>query len=338
MSALTFTANDRAGAYLAQFPGAVQGQGGDHHTYKACCVLVNDFGLSEAEAWPLLLEWNRSCVPPWKEADLRVKLRSALRCPHPRPRGNKLEPANPRFLQPAVLSSTTHHNKPDLAGFGPGTLGQLKRLAESRPYGLEGLSWATDRGLLVFGRWCGHDVYGVTDASQHVLEIRRIDGKPFPATNDLRERKSHAVRGSDKHWPVGILEAKEFPAIALVEGIPDLLEAHNLALWEQASDNGKRDVYCAPVAMLSASPGISDDALSGFIGKRIRIFPHADHSGQKAGKRWAKQLHGVALKVELFNFAGLRRINGEPVNDLYDCRELDPTEYLNDHNLWKLLP
>lgn len=338
MKTLPLTPVERSRAYIAAVPGAVQGQGGDQHTYRTCCVLVNDFGLSETEAWPLLLEWNRKCTPLWAEADLRVKLRSALRCQHPSPRGIKLESAGYRFERRASSTPPAKQDKPDCAGFRSGTAVQLKRLAASRPYGLEGLEWATERGLLLFGEWHGNIVYGVTDSSGYVLEIRRVDGQPFPAVGNLTERKSHALRGSQKSWPVGILESKDFPAIALVEGIPDFLEAHHLALWEQACDCRSRRVPCAPVTVLSGSPMIAEAALLHFRGKHVRIFPHADATGQKGGNRWANQLHGIAAKVELFNFAGLRRINGQPVNDLYDCRELDPAEYLNDDNLWKLLP
>src|SRR5881397_2707197 len=52
MKALTISPAERARAYLERMPGAVEGQGGDLHTYRAACILVNDFGLSEAEAWP----------------------------------------------------------------------------------------------------------------------------------------------------------------------------------------------------------------------------------------------------------------------------------------------
>lgn len=326
---------DRARSYLEKFPAAVQGQGGDQQTYKACCILVNDFGLPEVEAWPILCEWNNRCLPPWKENELRCKLRSALQCQHPKPRGHKLASPGNQFERPAF---SPHSAIKDPSSFTRGTAEQLQRLAMSRPYGLEGLFWATERGLLVFGNWHGLDCYGVTDSTKRLLEIRRADGRPFPPVGNLAERKSHALRGSDKHWPVGILEARESPAVALVEGIPDFLEAHHLALWEQASHHSLRDVRCAPVAMLSASPSIAEDALPHFEGKSVRIFAHADLAGQKAGPKWARQLHGIAAKVELFNFAGLRRMNGEPAKDLYDCRDLDPTEYLKDENLWKLLP
>lgn len=324
----------RATAYLQKCQPAVQGEGGDLATYRMCCVLTNDFALSESQAWQLLQEWNRRCAPPWKESDLRVKLRSALRCSHPKRRGNKLDDARLPVRPPIPQKSTAGTS----SGFSRGTPCQLKRLAAARPYGLEGLLWATERGLLVFGDWHGHEVYGATDASERVLEIRRVDGKPFPPFGDLSERKSHALRGSDKRWPVGVREARNFQTIALCEGIPDFLEAHYLSLWEQASRHDLRDVRCAPVVMLSAAPAISEDALPLFAGKIVRIFAHADDAGQRAGQKWARQLYGLAAKIELFNFFGLTRVNGEPAKDLYDLRDLSPTEYLNDETLWKLLP
>src|SRR5262245_15394145 len=101
----TIGATDRARAYLAKVPQAIQGQGGDRATYRLCCVLVNDFALSEAEAWPLLVEWNLRCLPQWSESTLRTKLRSALRCSHPKPRGNKRDAGRwnpPVAYQPPV--------------------------------------------------------------------------------------------------------------------------------------------------------------------------------------------------------------------------------------------
>jgi hypothetical protein len=317
MNALAISRVERAAAYLAKCPAAIEGQGGDNQTYKACCVLVNDFGLEEAEAWPLLLEWNRHCLPPWKESDLRTKLHSALRCTHPKQRGHKLDLADHRYQRPMYSPPPTLKGN---SSFTRGTAEQLKRVAASRPYSLEGLVWASERGLLVFGNAFGFDCYGVTDSSKRILEIRRVDGIPFPSVGNLGERKSHALRGSDKHWPVGILEA------------------HSLVLWEQASKYSLRDVHCAPVVMLSSSPSIAEDALDCFEGKHVRIFPHADEAGRKAGRQWANQLYGIVAKVELFDFGGLCRVNREPAKDLYDCRDLDPAEYLKDEDLWKLLP
>ena len=41
---------ERARKYLAAIPPAIQGSGGDRHTYTTCCKLVRDFGLTEVEA------------------------------------------------------------------------------------------------------------------------------------------------------------------------------------------------------------------------------------------------------------------------------------------------
>ncbi len=79
----------RAAAWLRKRPGAVEGCTGDSHTYQTACNLVKDFGLSEAEAWPLLQAWNNTCRPPWDEADLRVKLRNAVQYAK-HPEGQKL--------------------------------------------------------------------------------------------------------------------------------------------------------------------------------------------------------------------------------------------------------
>ena len=69
----------RAGAYLSRVEGAVSGQGGHARTFRAACVLARKFGLTFAEAWPLLAAWNETCVPPWSEPELRHKLEDALK-------------------------------------------------------------------------------------------------------------------------------------------------------------------------------------------------------------------------------------------------------------------
>lgn len=69
---------DVAEALAAHGP-AVEGQGGDAHTWKAAAIAVNDFALSEAEAWPVLVEWNATCKPPWGEVELAAKMRGGAR-------------------------------------------------------------------------------------------------------------------------------------------------------------------------------------------------------------------------------------------------------------------
>ncbi len=71
------TAVRRARGYLATVEGAIAGQGGHDRTFRVACVLTIKFGLSFEDAWPLFLEWNEHCEPPWSEKELQHKLQDA---------------------------------------------------------------------------------------------------------------------------------------------------------------------------------------------------------------------------------------------------------------------
>ncbi|MCY1077407.1 virulence-associated E family protein [Archangium lansingense] len=52
---------------------AITGQAGGLHTVQAGMILTRDHALTDEEAWPLLEEWNETCVPPWEPDELRAK-------------------------------------------------------------------------------------------------------------------------------------------------------------------------------------------------------------------------------------------------------------------------
>lgn len=67
---------DEARAALKRHGPAVDGDAGGLHTVQAGALLTHDFALTDdEEAWPLLLEWNETCAPPWELEDLRERLR-----------------------------------------------------------------------------------------------------------------------------------------------------------------------------------------------------------------------------------------------------------------------
>jgi len=68
----------RAAAYIARLPASVSGQGGHDRLLRAACVLVR-FGVGDADALALLVEFNRRAVPPWGERDIERKWREAQR-------------------------------------------------------------------------------------------------------------------------------------------------------------------------------------------------------------------------------------------------------------------
>lgn len=86
---------ERARRFVAKMDAAVAGAGGHNATFHVACVLMHGFALSQAEALPILSEYNLRCSPPWFERELLYKLNSADRSAHDKPRGHLLgdEPA-----------------------------------------------------------------------------------------------------------------------------------------------------------------------------------------------------------------------------------------------------
>lgn len=69
----------RARSYLARLDPAVAGNGGHNRTMYAAACLVQKFGLTTEQAWPLMLEFNDTkCSPKWTARELLHKLESAV--------------------------------------------------------------------------------------------------------------------------------------------------------------------------------------------------------------------------------------------------------------------
>jgi hypothetical protein len=82
------TVIERARRYLAKCPPSISGQHGHGSAFRVAAVLVNGFGLPALDALALLKEWNASCQPPWSDAELLHKVRSAAGALHPKRRGH----------------------------------------------------------------------------------------------------------------------------------------------------------------------------------------------------------------------------------------------------------
>lgn len=195
------------------------------------------------------------------------------------------------------------------------TAQEIRAIAELRGLSPEGVRLAADRGLL----WCADSQEGrawiVTDSRRVNAQGRLLSGNTWQR---IGGKKAWTLPGSEAAWPIGILESSPLPAIALVEGSPDLLAGFHLAWCADEEDR------IAVVAMLGASNRIPDDALRHFAGKHVRIFPDADDRGQEAGQRWARQLAGAGVTVSGFSFAGLVQSDGSPAKDLNDFAHVDP--------------
>jgi len=94
----------RAVDFLRTHPVAVQGAGGDHHTFRTICR-VRDFGVPQERAREALEDWNARCVPPWEAEELEVKIHNAYRYAQDAP--GKLTPEAMGFEDVSALNSGT---------------------------------------------------------------------------------------------------------------------------------------------------------------------------------------------------------------------------------------
>ena len=268
-------------------------------------TLWNDFATGEAG--DAVDFFQRASGLPQKDACRKfLELAGAHFTPLPRVARPQAQPADAK-------------PKPVFPDFSAGTAADVQHLASLRKIGREGIEFAGERGLLWFATLKDLPAWIVTDSARVNAQARRMDGQQWEHIG----AKAWTLPGSWASWPIGIMEAQPYPAIALCEGGPDLLAGHYLALWEQSGSPAKRDVSCVPVAMLGASQRIHPDALPMFAGKRVRIFGHDDEAGRGAVERWAAQLASVGADVDAFSFAGLRQADAKPVNDLNDSLLMD---------------
>lgn len=330
----------RAAAYLAKLPPAIAGSGGHAATFAAACRLV-EFGLTFEQAAPVFAAWNEThCDPRWTEAELNHKLADAFKRTSPKGQFAPLQSPSPfqnRRSNPILarrFSSATAENGKSAAPreidapaakLREGTEAELNALASLRGLSVAVVELAAARGLLRFGEFRGQRAWFILDASRRVIQARRLDGQKWTAN-----AKAWTLAGSQAAWPVGIGEAESFPAVALCEGAPDLLAAFHFM------DCEGREADCAPVAMLGGCARIHPDALPMFAGKRVRIFRHSDPTGENAADRWAAQLAENGATVDAFRLDGLRRADGQPVNDLNDLAAIHPDDFEMHRNLWTL--
>lgn len=217
-------------------------------------------------------------------------------------------------------------DKPALPPLAVPTIPELRRLADVRGLGMDGLRVAVEAGFLWVTRLNGLACWALTDSARWVCQLRRLDGLPFPR-RDGPGYKAQTCKGSCAAWPLGIIEAAHFPKIALVEGGPDFLAACHFIAVEGVG------AHVAPVALLGAGQRIPAAALPRFHGKRVRIFAHADvpddsgtRKGFAAATRWEAQLRDAGAVVTTFDLSGLRQFDGSPVKDLNDVARIHPDD------------
>jgi len=77
---------DQCRNYVQKCQAAVSSNGGHNQTFAVARAIFYDFGLTEGEGWPIFVEYNQRCEPPWSEYELRHKMIDAQKPSH-RPMG-----------------------------------------------------------------------------------------------------------------------------------------------------------------------------------------------------------------------------------------------------------
>lgn len=98
---------ERARRFLETQAPAVEGQGGDAHTYAMCCR-VRDFGVPLDRALEALEEWNERCEPPWEVDELERKVENAYAYAQSAPARDSVE----AMFEPAAPSLQVVPPKP----------------------------------------------------------------------------------------------------------------------------------------------------------------------------------------------------------------------------------
>jgi hypothetical protein len=248
---------------------------------------------------------NRAAIQRYKEL-----------CGHPGgdrpPKYQLLRPSAPENhsrLQPMIQLPDRLHS---------GAYADYEQVARLRSVPVSTIIDMARNGFIAFGTVCGTPSWVVLDTARKVAEARTLDGSLYGAAYGLSGRKTHTLRGSQKNWPLGL--AAGTGPVLLVEGSGDFVAAHYFCSFTKRSSNPWQ-----PVALLGASvKTIHPEAVPLILGRRVRIVPHADPAGAKAGLQWAGLLKELDCRVDGFDLRNLARADGSPVKDLNDCTAMTP--------------
>lgn len=191
------TIPERAALYLNAMDVAVQGQSGSTKTFKAAITLVEGWGLSAAEAWPILQAYNTRCIPPWSDADLRHKLDDAI---------NKIDMDRHGFL----------------IGDGNGCTKQVYQDAVAQFAAVRGFS---PEAMNAVGAVSSRDEIHVPERNEKgettATTRRKGDNQPYVMQDGTKD-KSLVIKGGHRGlfmpWPLPTDDP-----VLICEGLPDVL-------------------------------------------------------------------------------------------------------------------
>jgi len=307
---------ERASAYLAGMPVSISGQRGDAAAFRAAVALVRGFELSEEEALPLLSLWNKDCLPPWREKDLRHKLSWAAKSSAGRPTGYLLEAERPQSGQkahgaksgnrtcrpdrPCKSNSTSQSVSEPTAPaedhtwlrkkwpeFHPLTQADIRTVGELRGILPDAVDLAHRHGFLRVAGVQGHRCLVITEGT--FAQARRLDGQPLER-GDGTCIKARNLSGSQGAF-IGQGWLGETTHVLLVEGTIGLIEGLAAMLLVDTPH------AWSILAATSASSRFARDSglLERLRGREVHIIPDTDEAGMDAGSSWLADLQAAGV-------------------------------------------
>ena len=192
---------------------------------------------------------------------------------------------------------------------------ELEAIATLRRLPLDGPHWASMDGALRMANVEGQRCWIIRSTCGKNAQARRLDGQPLG--DNL---KAKTLAGSIATLPVGNYHDRRWPAVALLEGGPDVLAAY-AAIYKL----GLLDTV-AVAGMLGAAMRPPYGALATMAGRRVRIFQHNDVAGQKAADSWARLIHNAGGDVDIWTPAQA----GADLNDIFDLADSELIEALTE--------
>lgn len=177
----------RATAYAAKWEAASEGER-NNQAMRHAADMTRDFDLPDADAWPILWNWNLTNSPPLEEAELRKALTNGEKY-GTHPIGSKLTEARTQRTMPQ--NDPTHSTEVIPGDFNLTDAGNGERMAALFGHKLK-YDWSRGCWLYYDGRrW---------DRSSGRRNAEKLAVKTARSIIDVAEKLSHEKRGRYLKW------------------------------------------------------------------------------------------------------------------------------------------